>query len=241
MAKTPSRKKAKEASQQHSVSAVFLADNVDSMSRGLVDPSTITYSEKLVKAIRDLPIYSVSHKTDMDGVSSSALLHKFYSVPAERIKFMEYSNASYNEVAEWLTGKGITNSVVVFTDVGINPDAFKLFQSTLLTLKQKGNMVVWLDHHPWGPEQVNFCAENVSYLVAGENRLMCGADLTYNVLCFPTPKVLALERSSSMLTFSSSTYFLALFTIRRLPKSSSATIGTMRLRRLSAFFPDQSM
>lgn len=183
MAKIPSRKKAKEASEQHAVSAVFMADNVDSMSKGLVDPSTITYSEKLVSAIRDRPIYSVSHKNDMDGVSSSALLHKFYSVPTERIKFMEYSDASYNEVAQWLTGKGISNSVVVFTDIGINPGAFKLFQSTLLTLKQKGNMVVWLDHHPWEPEQVNFCAENVSYLVAGENRLMCGADLTYNVLC----------------------------------------------------------
>ena len=182
MAKAPVQKRVKEA-PQHAVSAVFLADNIDSISKGLVDPSTITYSEKLVSAIRDKPIYSVSHKNDMDGVASAALLHKFYSLPTERIKFMEYRDASYNEVAEWLTGKDISNSVVVFTDVGINPGAFKLFQSTLLTLKQKGNMVVWLDHHPWEPEQISFCAENVSYLVAGENRLMCGADLTYNVLC----------------------------------------------------------
>ena len=180
--KSKTAKKA-EKDEQLQESSVFMTDNISSMSRGLFEPKSVSYSEKLSSMLHGRTIYCVTHKTDMDGVASAAMMHKFYGVPTERMKFMEYSLASYNEIVEWLTGKDISNSALLFSDVGFNPDAFPLLRPALMMLKQKGNLVVWLDHHPWSPEQITFCSENLSYMVVGENRLMCGTDLVYNILC----------------------------------------------------------
>ncbi len=164
-------------------SQVFLADNLISMSKGFVEPDSISYSEGLSSIMHSRNIYCITHKTDMDGIASAALMYKFYSVPPERIKFMEYSLDSYRDIADWLESEDMSNSVLLLTDVSFNPAASPILEPALAKLKEKGNIVVWLDHHPWFKDQIDFCKDNLSYIVVGENKLMCGTDLVYNILC----------------------------------------------------------
>lgn len=136
---------------------------------------------KLVKSNR-ASIYNVTHIADFDGMGSAAMLMHYAGVPKERIFFGNYMRQAIDRIIEELNAAKLHNSLIIFTDMGVNDSTIETLKGLLHWLKDKGNKVAWIDHHPWNDTAVREIGGECAYLVAGENKNYCATELVYKEL-----------------------------------------------------------
>ncbi len=130
-----------------------------------------------------MEVYNVTHGVDIDGMSSAALLVHYYGLPLNNILFINYDESRFPDTMKQIGKLHARNGLFVFSDFNANdslaPSIVKLFRS----LRDMGNRIIWLDHHPWGDATLRAISPYCDLIIAGENRYRCGAELVYKVLC----------------------------------------------------------
>ena len=129
-----------------------------------------------------MKIYQITHSADLDGMASAALMRHYYKVPLNRIFFTNYDGKIFKgavSVIKSLKGRG---DLLLISDFGMNAKNVKPMKDALQGFKERGNYVIWLDHHPWTEHETNEIAKVCDILVNGE-MASCGTELVYKFLC----------------------------------------------------------
>ncbi len=128
-------------------------------------------------------IYNITHSTDMDGMSSAALLVHNYRIPLKNIMFISYDEKRFDYTIKKIGNMRAKSDVFIFSDYMANKRQANAIKRVVMRLKKDSNIVIWLDHHPWSDETFRLISKYCDIIIAGENRYMCGAQIVYDVLC----------------------------------------------------------
>ena len=128
-------------------------------------------------------IYSLTHIADLDGMASAALLVRNYGMDIGNIVFVNYGNPEFGNAMDSISGIGGPGNALVITDFSMTEENSAVMNRVLSGFKKKGNMIIWLDHHPWGKSLVAGASGYCDVMIVGENPCFCGAELTYRLLC----------------------------------------------------------
>ncbi len=123
-------------------------------------------------------IISITHLKDFDGISSAAILKLAFGSKVKEIVFSDFEKKAIEESMAIIKKINPANSVVVFSDLNFGEAELAIYKQIFEMLKQGGNTIVWLDHHPISSSSVmQLLAEYADYIIAGENKDYCGAEL----------------------------------------------------------------
>ncbi|VVB76989.1 Uncharacterised protein [uncultured archaeon] len=120
----------------------------------------------------------MSHAEDLDGVGSASLLKMRYHLDSKDVFFSSYSENDLREATEAILRRSGKGSTVFVTDLATNPGTIGMLSRFVKTVKSKGGMVVWLDHHYWSDRALNDIAANCEIAIVGENSMACATDIT---------------------------------------------------------------
>ena len=165
---------------------VYRTDALNGGKVAEIPPEGISYDESLARKLLSLggsSIYNITHMSDLDGISSAALLFKFFSMPLDHVFFTDYNIATIENVAESLRQPKLSGATIVITDFSSNAANLEIMNKLVREQKDLGNSVIWLDHHPWSSDAIDKVFRLLDYGIAGENDLYCGAEIVYRVLC----------------------------------------------------------
>jgi uncharacterized protein len=131
-----------------------------------------------------MKIVSITHASDIDGVASAALIKMKYGVPSDRLFFTDYSEKglAYAKDSLGKTLRGKERVVLFLADVGINDSLYLEFLDLVKSVKKRGGVVIWLDHHVWGGKELEEIAGRCDLAIVGENRKYCATEITGKVL-----------------------------------------------------------
>ena len=162
---------------------------IGSMVEGLrcpIQPTEISYIKELVdklKSIGSKNLYNVTHESDLDGISSAALLCKFFSMPLDHIYFTDYKPDKIKKATESVDSLNLKGAAIIISDFGSNQANTEIMKEFLSKQKNKGNMLIWLDHHPWLEDAIAAMSQILDFGIAGENRDYCATEIVYKMLC----------------------------------------------------------
>ncbi|MGC8687756.1 MAG: DHH family phosphoesterase [Candidatus Micrarchaeia archaeon] len=123
-------------------------------------------------------IVSVTHLKDVDGISSAAILKHVFGSRVKEVIFSDFEKKAIEESLAIIKKVNPVNSVVIFSDLSFGEAELATYKQIFETLKQGNNIIVWLDHHPISSSSVmQFLVEHADYVIAGENKDYCGAEL----------------------------------------------------------------
>ncbi len=120
----------------------------------------------------------VSHSTDLDGITSAALLLRIY--PNANTVFADYTPQSLMHALARISS---FRGVVFITDLNVNIAHRRLWQEAISKAKSNGCKIIWLDHHPWAKECAGI-AEMCDFAVFGENRQYCASEIVARLTGF---------------------------------------------------------
>ncbi|MGC8537640.1 MAG: DHH family phosphoesterase [Candidatus Micrarchaeia archaeon] len=151
-----------------------------------ISPEEISYDETLASkllAVGGSNIYNITHMSDLDGISSAALLFRFFSMPLDHAYFVDYNIATIENVSQSMHQLNLSGATIIITDFSSNAANLESMGKFITEQKHAGNSVIWLDHHPWSSDAIAKIFGMLDYGIAGENNLYCGAEIVYKVLC----------------------------------------------------------
>ncbi|MEM0149499.1 MAG: DHHA1 domain-containing protein [Candidatus Micrarchaeaceae archaeon] len=128
-------------------------------------------------------LYNVTHMSDLDGISSAALLFKFFSMPLEHVYFTDYKLDTIKGVSESIDSLNLKGAAIIISDFSSNKANTEAMKEFLSRQKSKGNMLIWLDHHPWLEDSLASMSQLLDFGIAGENSAYCATEIIYKVLC----------------------------------------------------------
>ena len=73
--------------------SVYRTDALNGGKATEIPPEEISYDELLARKLLSLGgsnIYNITHMSDLDGISSAALLFRFFSMPLDHVFFADY-------------------------------------------------------------------------------------------------------------------------------------------------------
>ncbi len=166
--------------------SVYRTDVLNGGKATEIPPEEISYDELLAGKLLSLGgsnIYNITHMSDLDGISSAALLFRFFSMPLDHVFFADYNIATIENVAESLRQSKLSGATIIITDFSSNAANIESTNKLIKEQKNAGNSVIWLDHHPWSGDAIAKVFSLLDYGIVGENDLYCGAEIVYKVLC----------------------------------------------------------
>jgi oligoribonuclease NrnB/cAMP/cGMP phosphodiesterase (DHH superfamily) len=130
-----------------------------------------------------MDIYNMTHASDLDGISSAAMLVGTYKVPLSNIYFADYTEERFQYNLLRIRRDAPKDSVFIISDLSIGNSQSRQFFALLRYLKGRNNKIVWIDHHVWDGKVINAAAKFCDLMVVGENARNCAAELVYRILC----------------------------------------------------------
>ncbi|MGC8652176.1 MAG: DHH family phosphoesterase [Candidatus Micrarchaeia archaeon] len=126
-------------------------------------------------------IILVTHLKDVDGIGSAAMALGAFN--PERIIFSDYGKEPALELSQDFL-EVPENRVVMFVDIGLSEDASDVYNDLFGKLKNNGNKIIWLDHHPVQDKATHVLENLADFAIAGEQKV-CGAELLYEEVIKP--------------------------------------------------------
>ncbi|MFP3215521.1 MAG: DHH family phosphoesterase [Candidatus Micrarchaeota archaeon] len=131
----------------------------------------------------------VTHLKDIDGIASAAIAMNVFGERLSGVVFSDFEVDAIKEANQILNKLNPKNSVVIFADLNFNDNAIELYEETFKMLKANGNIIIWLDHHTIASNNVKELIEKYAdYIIAGENKNYCGAELVAEHIAKPLGK-----------------------------------------------------
>jgi oligoribonuclease NrnB/cAMP/cGMP phosphodiesterase (DHH superfamily) len=130
-----------------------------------------------------MEIYNITHSADLDGLGSAAMLIGTYGVKKRNILFADYNDARFDYLVKEIKAIAPKGSIFIISDINIDKGHKGLFLGLLSYLKERGNTIIWLDHHSWSPTNVAAMKKYCSLMVVGENADNCAAQLVHKIMC----------------------------------------------------------
>lgn len=127
-------------------------------------------------------VLSISHKMDVDGVCSAALVKKAF--PESVLIFSDHERGTLSETLK-LTGQMLERErfdLAIIADISFNDDSLEAMEGVVKTLKGHGCKVVYLDHHPVTENGKAMLSKYADFAVAGEDADNCGTTLVYRFI-----------------------------------------------------------
>ncbi|MGC8730229.1 MAG: DHH family phosphoesterase [Candidatus Micrarchaeia archaeon] len=126
--------------------------------------------------------YAIVHSQDLDGITSAAFLVHYFNMQAKHV-FFGKPGKRIEEVIKKMKGNMPKKSVIVVADLAYNPSVHAQMESFVKEMKNRGNYVAWIDHHPIdakGRKALQQC----DFLMVREYK-SCAAELIYKKLVKP--------------------------------------------------------
>ncbi len=162
-----------------------LGSTVGGLKKGVL-PKEIAYRQDIADKLSKIDpgkIYCITHMSDLDGISSAALFYKFFSLPLGNIYFSDYNVDTINGIAEAVEALGLHGAAIIISDFSTNLANTTVIEDFLSKQKSRGNLLLWLDHHPWTEEAITALMRLLDFGVVGENNAYCATEIIYKVLC----------------------------------------------------------
>ena len=136
----------------------------------------------LIEKIRKHPekTICITHKMDLDGLSSAALLLHYFKVPLENIFFSDHEVKEITSSLKLVKSSNIKDAIFIFTDIPTNAAMERIVAQIIKRAKKKGT-IVWLDHHRISENAENIL-KNSDFFKIGENKNKCATELVYSYL-----------------------------------------------------------
>jgi oligoribonuclease NrnB/cAMP/cGMP phosphodiesterase (DHH superfamily) len=147
-----------------------------------IEPSHIFKKEKILL---------ISHLKDFDGVGSAAIAKIAFGNKLERTIFSDFGKNAAEELKGELEKDIPKNSVVMFVDISMNEDAAEIYKELFKKLKEGNNLIVWLDHHPIGPNAKRVLDDYADFAIGGEQKI-CGAEVLLKYIIEPNEQFINL-------------------------------------------------
>lgn len=130
-----------------------------------------------------MSIYNITHSADLDGMASAALMVHYYKIPIENVIFTSYSGKLYDDAIKFIKGIKGSDHTLVISDVGMVEERLEIIAGALSAFRERGNRIVWLDHHLWSERAIKRIADLCYFMIVGENKDFCATELVYRMLC----------------------------------------------------------
>ena len=141
------------------------------------------------RLLNNREVVVVTHLKDIDGIASAAIAMNVFGKRLSGVVFSDFEVDVIKEANQILNKLNPENSVVIFADLNFNDNAIKLYEETFKMLKANGNIIIWLDHHTIASKNVKELIEKyANYIIAGENKDYCGAELVAEHIAKPLGK-----------------------------------------------------
>lgn len=128
-------------------------------------------------------IVVIAHRRDFDGISSAAQIIRRYRNSVKKVIFTNYDKKTFGNMTTELVASKPNGSTIILADLSAQDDRVKHVTRIFKKLKAHGNSIIWLDHHPWSPYAIDKISKSVDFMIAGENKDHCGAELVFIELC----------------------------------------------------------
>lgn len=128
-----------------------------------------------------MKLYSITHRSDIDGMSSSAALVHYFKMPLSNVYFYDFAGLS-DELWEKMNALEPSNGMFVITDVGTNNNECPKWKRLLSYLTSRGNRIIWIDHHAWRQDWISALSKHCDIMVIREGR-RCATELVLHELC----------------------------------------------------------
>jgi len=150
---------------------------------------SISKAKDIASLLDDKKVVVVTHLKDIDGIASASIAMNVFGEMLSSVVFSDYEVDAIKEANRILNKLNPENSVVIFADLNFNDNAIKLYEEAFRMLKANGNAIIWLDHHTIASENVKELIEKYAdYIIAGENKDYCGAELVAEHIAKPLGK-----------------------------------------------------
>lgn len=126
-------------------------------------------------------MYCISHMADFDGVGSAALIMRKFKISRKALFFSGYSKKEFEDAKNSLLKKKPANSTIMIVDLGIDESHAKEVIAFWRKLVEKGNRIVWLDHHKCSDELAKKASIYLYFGVFGENKAYCASEIIYEL------------------------------------------------------------
>jgi len=158
-----------------------IIDNINGKKLMAVSPASIGPSDKLKRMLSNGNVTCITKDSNPDGISGPALLVYNYGMKPENTILTNYKDL--DRMLARLNRAKISDSVIVFNDMGISPGNLDNSMKILKLLKSRKNRIIWIDHHPWDKEVVGSVRNLIDFAVFGENPRYCATELVFLLLC----------------------------------------------------------
>jgi len=149
----------------------------------------ISKTTDMKRLLNNREVVVVTHLKDIDGVASAAIAMNVFGKRLSSVIFSDFEVDAIKEANGILNKLNPKNSVIIFADLNFNDNAIKLYEETFKMLKANGNIIIWLDHHTIASKNVKGLIEKYAdYIIAGENKDYCGAELVAEHIAKPLGK-----------------------------------------------------
>jgi|GEM_PF-1411290 len=150
---------------------------------------SISKAKDIASLLDDKKVVVVTHLKDIDGIASASIAMNVFGEMLSSVVFSDYEVDAIKEANRILNKLNPENSVVIFADLNFNDNAIKLYEEAFRMLKANRNAIIWLDHHTIASENVKELIEKYAdYIIAGENKDYCGAELVAEHIAKPLGK-----------------------------------------------------
>jgi len=160
---------------------IRIIDNIGGAGLIKAAASSIKPSRALKKMLSLGKVVSISKDSNPDGLSGPALLVHNYKVSDRNIILTNYKDLG--DLLSYLKKRKISNSSIVFSDLGISPGNLEVNIKILRLLKSQNNTIIWIDHHPWEENVVSSVRKLIDFATFGENPSYCATELVFLLLC----------------------------------------------------------
>ncbi len=128
-------------------------------------------------------VYNLTHIADLDGMASAALVVHYLGVPVENVIFIDHGGRAFQSAMESVSAIEGRGNLLIISDFSMTKENSKAMDSVLSGFQKRGNMIIWIDHHPWESNLVNKASRYCDLMIVGENPYFCGTELVYRLLC----------------------------------------------------------
>lgn len=118
----------------------------------------------------------ISHREDIDGIASAALLKAKYGIPDSRIFYVDYTERMLEGAYNAIRKLGTRNATLYITDLNANDHLIGVLTKIMHLIKDGGGRVLWLDHHPWSKKSTDALSPLCDTLLNKEGKL-CATEL----------------------------------------------------------------
>jgi len=150
---------------------------------------SVSKVKDIASLLDDKKVVVVTHLKDIDGIASAAIAMNVFGERLSGVIFSDFEVDAIKEANQILNKLNPKNSVVIFADLNFNDNAIELYEEAFKMLKANGNIIIWLDHHTIASKNVKELIEKYAdYIIAGENKDYCGAELVAEHIAKPLGK-----------------------------------------------------